>query len=112
MNYYRKLKIKDIEYKYHISKGDTVKIVTPNGNVIVKKIDIALDAGTSWLITPGMIKDYIINGKIKEAQNYLQTCKCNAEKFITVVTFDAEIYGKIKYVYWCDKCYENNNGDI
>ena len=81
MNYYRKLKIKDIEYKYHISKGDIVKIVTPNGNLIVKKIDIALDAGTRWLITPGMIKDYIINGKIK-------------------------------YVYWCDECYKNYNGDF
>ncbi len=84
------------ENKYRIGKGNIVKIVTPhNDNIIVKKIDIALYAGTRWLITPGMIKDYIIHGKIKEAKHYLQTCKCNAGKFVIVIPFDSEIYGKI-----------------
>lgn len=43
---------------------------------------------------------------------YCEVVNTFAEKFVTVIPFDAEIYGKIKYVYWCDECYENNNGDI
>lgn len=108
---YRKLKIKDKDYQYIIG-GTVIKVKTPYGNKIFQKKDVFVGEFNRTITTPGMIRDLILYGKLRTPDKYFWSCSCTAPKRIGCLPYDAEIYGKLEYVYCCEDCFNQNAGDI
>lgn len=109
---YRKIKIKGEIYEYVIGKS-VIKVKTLTGSKIFSKDDIFKENFNRNIVTPGMIGDLILYGKLQTPDKYFSTCKCkNVPKHIGCLPFDAEIYGKLHHVYFCEDCFNNNAGDI
>lgn len=109
---YRKIKIKGEIYEYVIGKS-VIKVKTPTGNKIFSKDDIFKGDFNRNIVTPGIVKDLILYGNLQTPDKYFSTCKCkDVPKHIGCLPFDAEIYEKLRYVYFCEDCFNDNAGDI
>ena len=116
MPYYRKLEVDDKLYDYNIGKV-FVKIKSEIGSELVKKSDIGIGIGANrYIITPKMIRAYILgltSNSPEYLSEYFPTCRCvGVDKTLGVIPFDAEIFDKSHYVYWCKSCFEGNADDI
>lgn len=66
-----------------------------------------------YMITPGMIRDFIADGKIGPPERYFPHCDhSNVKRTLCAAPFDAEIHEKIRYCVLCDDCYKENAWQI
>lgn len=105
---YRKINVNGEIYKYVIGKTH-LKI---HGRQAVPLSEVGAELGKKIIITPRMIKDYILGIK-GDKSKYFPTCEHeNVPKEIGYIPYDEEIYGKKIIVNWCDDCYNENANDI
>lgn len=114
MAHYRNLTVNDVDYEYNIGKEFVViRQRDVNGNNVIPKGDIGFSWKDNFLITPGMIRDYIDKGHKGSLETYFPHCKCTGvAKTLTCLPFDAEIYGKIVLGVYCQDCLAANADDI
>lgn len=108
---YRKMNVNGTKYLYVI--GNTaVKIKTSTGSKIFHNKDIFTRDFNREIVTPAMVRDLILSGKLRTPDKYFSSCDCKAPKYIGCLPFEVEIYGKYHYVYFCEDCFNINAGDI
>lgn len=106
---YRNLTIGEKKYRYVIGKK-FVKIRLGDDSQLVPKEQIGIAFGP--VVTPGMIKLYLVCGEKPHPKDFFDTCNCEGKKSLGYVPFDAEIHDKYHQVYWCDECFEDSRMDI
>ena len=115
MSKMRNLDVDGASYRFIIGKS-FVAIRRKGDNRDVPRTEFVLP-DSSYVedgpITPGMVADYIRDGKVKSPEHYFPACDCEGvAKWLCANPFAVEIDQKVHYVVLCDNCFEKIADDI
>jgi hypothetical protein len=93
-------------YEYQIGK---IFINIRNKSIgykqLLKKEEFGAPVGDKkYIVTPGMIWDFISIGKIKDYSNYFPHCDHNKPKRLRASPFMKEIHNKLVFGFYCEDC--------
>jgi len=111
MSHYRNLKVGNVQYKFNIGKR-FVAIKSDEGTEHIEKSAIGFERYGDFIITPKMLRDYILGNK-QTVEHYFPTCSCEGvEKSLTINPFENEIHDRVLYRVLCEDCYVSLADDI
>ena len=115
---YRNINVNGTTYKFVIGKTHTK--VVDIGSIANSQLGRKIYGTNRYLTAPSDVRRFILgNGTIDpHFHDGPHKCvgshrnECEGEIRLRPDPFDSEIYEKLNYAYWCERCYDERSYDI